>query len=532
MSSTVTTRPIATVQGGSWTTVGAASGHVALSDNTDASYVQLTPRCRLDSQVMRVSVATPSLPTGAQIESVGIRVRIQTVVYPAPQPQCLGWFRCHRPPNIITVIIDFILLLLFGWRCPRQPTTVWVTQQLQVLTSDPSGNPWTLASFNNFEVNLGRDDISANPLRISEVYVDTTYTQVSVVTATGPTGTITTTCRPSVTWSYASPDSNPQQGFRSAVYTAAQVSAPGFQPFVSTSLQESGWQFGENLQWTLNSDIVNGVYTAYVQVTQTWPGQGDFASNISSISWTQSISGAPVAVISSGVFDGTYNRVTLRIAPSSPTPATAAFAVQCSRDAGISWGPVRNALLLTATGGTQTVYDYEAPLNVASLYRVLAYGQTGSLLFAAAAYSNTVSVVPVVDTFWIKDIIDPTMNTPLPVKYLGDSVTQRRIQGTFEVISGDLTAQKIVVNGPQYGIEGTLNLIFHVRQPADYWGAFRKADRSGHVLLMQYPSGEQHYVLFGPGSSGSDMTWQYEYVPDYREVTVSYTEVAMPPITV
>src|SRR5260370_14113136 len=111
MSAVTTVRPNATVQAGSWTTVGAANPHTAVSDNTDTTYVQLTPRCRLDSQRLRLGLPTITIPTGAQISSVGVRIRIQTVVYPAPQPICLGWFRCHRAPNIVTVIIDFLPLL-------------------------------------------------------------------------------------------------------------------------------------------------------------------------------------------------------------------------------------------------------------------------------------------------------------------------------------------------------------------------------------------------------------------------------------
>jgi hypothetical protein len=531
MSAVTTVRPNATVQAGSWTTVGAANPHTAVSDNTDTTYVQLTPRCRLDTQRLRLGLPTITIPTGAQISSVGVRIRIQTVVYPAPQPICLGWFRCHRPPNIITVIIDFILLLLFGWRCPRQPTVVWVEQDLENLTSDPDGNPWTLASFNQFEVQLGRDDSATNPLRISEVYVDVTYTQQSTVTVTAPTGTITNTCRPTVTWTYASPDSNPQAWFNVAIYTAAQVAAGGFVPFVTPPIQTSGLTYGEDLQWNLTTDITNGGYSAYVQVGQTWPGSTDFPSGIASITWTQSISGAPNAVITNSLFDFVYNRVQLNITTGGPTPATVAYAVQASRDSGVTYGPVRNALLLTNTGGTMTVYDYEAPLNVPSMYRVLAYGQTGSLLFAAAGFSNVVTVTPHSSIPWLKDVLDPTVNTPFPIAYQGDARTVRKVQGTFEVISGELLADKIVVNGPQYGPEGTYTLNFNSNQAADYWAAFKQLNQSGHILLVQYSNGEQLYVLFGPGAAGSDMTYDWELTPDYRVVTVSYTSVAAPPIT-
>jgi hypothetical protein len=532
LSAVTTVRPNSTVQLGSWTVVGAANAHTALSDNTDTTYVQLTPRCRLDTQRLRLGLPTITIPTGAQISSVGVRIRIQTVVFPAPQPICLGWFRCHRPPNILTIIIDFILLLLFGWRCPRQPTVVWVEQDLEDLTSDPDGNPWTLASFNQFEVHLGRDDVSGNPLRISEVYVDVTYTQQAVITVTAPTGTITTTCRPTVTWTYTSPDSNPQAAYNVAIYTAAQVAAGGFVPFVTPPIQSSGLTFGEDLQWNLATDIVNGGYSAYVQVNQVWPGTQDFPSGIASITWTQSIAGAPNAVISNSLFDTVYNRVRLDITTGSPTPATVAYAVQASRDSGVTYGPVRNALLLTNTGGTMTVYDYEAPLNVPSKYRVLAYGQTGSLLFAAAAYSNVVTVTPQVDGCWLKDVFDPTVNTFLPVAYQGDARTQRRVQGTFEVISGDLTADKIVVNGPVYGPEGTLTLIFTGHDPSNYLSAFNQLNESGHILLLQYPNGDQLYVLFGPGAVGSDQAVEYELVPNYHKLTVSYTSVGTPAITV
>lgn len=530
--STTTVRPNATAQLGSWTVVGAATAHAATSDNLDSSYVQLTPRCRTDTQVLRLGLPTITIPTGAQISSVGVRVRIQTTVFPAPQPQCLGWFRCQKPQGIVQTVVNLILLLLFGFRCPQQPTSVFVDQNLEDLSVDPSGNPWTLASFNAFEVNLGRDDAAANPLRISEVYVDVNYSEVSVIAVTGPTGTISNTCRPTVTWTYTSPQSDPQQAYQVAIYTAAQVAAGGFVPFVTAPVQQSGLLLGENLQWTLSTDIVNGGWSAYVQVQSVWPGPGAFPSAIASGSWTQSIASAPDPVLSSATFDPVFNRNQLVFVPSSSSPVTDLFAVQTSRDFGLSWTPVRNGLLIAANGMTPvTLFDYEAPLNVTSQYRVLAYRNISGIPQPSAHYSNVLSVTPSVDrVVWLKDPFDSSLNTPFPVDYMGDTRTVRRVQAVIEPIAAGARADNIVISGPQFGPSGTLTCTFTSKHPL-YWPAFKNLDATQHVLLIQWPNGEEYYLKFGPGSAGSDMSYTWEVSPDVHKVTVSYTTVATPPIT-
>jgi hypothetical protein len=485
---------------------------------------------------MAVTFPAPSIPSGAQIYSVGVRRRIQAVV--GYRIQCCHWFRCQGPLAAITAIIYALVRFFFGSWCPVQPVVAWVEEDLPATTSDPNGNPWSLTSFATLAYEFGKIDSLGIPLRVSEVYLDIVYEQQSTVTVTAPTGTITNTCRPTVTWTYASLDSNPQAAYQVAVYTSAQVAASGFQPFVSTPQQSSGgWILGEDQQWTLASDIVNGTWYAYVQVMQAWGGAGNFPSGIASGSWTQSIAGAPVATLLDAIYDPVNHWVKLDFQPGGSTPTTYAYAVQCSRDSGQTWGPVRGGLLLTATGGVQTVYDLEAPIGVTSQYRVLAYGQTGSLLFPASGYSTVLSATPLsTGDFILLDPLNPLLTTVFPITYQGDAVTRRRVQGTFEPISGDTFVQKIVVNGPQYGLEGTFTVIFHRQQPADYYAAFLALDGSGHTLLLKYPTGEYHYLLFGPGAVGSDesYTWEQDFngtAVKYRKMTISYTEVAAPPIT-
>lgn len=537
MSSTITLRPTATAQIGVWAVVGAANAHTALSDNSDSSYVQAIPTCRLPVDVMAVAFSVPSIPTGSQIYSVGVRRRIQCVV--GFQLQCCHWFRCRGPLAAITAIVFAIVRFFFGSWCPIRPIVAWVEEDLPVYMANPNGGPWTLSDFNTLVYEFGKIDRFGIPLRVSEVYLDVVYEQQSAVTVTAPTGTVTNTCRPTVTWTYASADSNPQAAYQVAVYSSAQASAVGFQPFVTTpTCSTGGYILGEDQQWTLSADIVNGVWFAYVQVKANWGGTGDFPSGVASGSWTQGVSGAPIANFTAATYDSTLNRVRLDFQPGAGSPSTDFYSVQVSQDGQI-WNPVRGALLLAATGGPQTVYDYEAPIEIVSQYRILAYRFISGLPFPASDYSTIRSVAVTGDgngNFWLKDPLNPLLNTPFPIEYVGDTVTRRRVQATYEPVSGEGFVQKIVVNGPQYGIEGSFNLIFHYNQPGDWFAAFETLDATKHTLLLQYPTGKQIYLLFGPGASGSDETYTWDSASinskvKYRKVTVSYTEVDKPPIT-
>lgn len=537
MSTQIVENANSTQQLGSWTVVGAATAHAALADGLDTTYIQLLTRCRLDSQVIVLGFPTPTLPAGAQIVSVGVTARVQSVVYPAPQPQCVHRFRCNRSLNLLQSIAALIEFLVFGHSCPQDPVTAtWHDVTLQTFPVNPQGTPWQLSDFATFFYDTGRDDSSGNALRYSAVSLVITYSQQSVINVTAPTGTVTTTCRPTVTWTYTNPDADPQQKFNVAIYTAAQVAAFGFVPFVSAPIQTSGWTNGTDLQWTLSADIVNGSYSAYVQVESVWPGTGDFSSGIDSITWTQSITAAPTAVLNSAVYEPLFNRVKLTFQPASSSPVTTFYRVDSSSDFGLTWDVVRTGLLTPANGMTPvSIYDYEAELNQTSRYRVLAYGTPGSLIQPAAAFSNTIDVIPVCSQVWLKDPLNPTLNTPIRIASVGDAVTRQKAQGVYPVLSDGTSAFKVVVNGPQYGVEGTLQLQFFPAA-ADYWDQFQALDASGHTLLLQFPTGEQHYIIFGPGAVGVDQVSTYDVslisnTRRYTFTTVSYTEVAKPAVT-
>jgi hypothetical protein len=171
--------------------------------------------------------------------------------------------------------------------------------------------------------------------------------------------------------------------------------------------------------------------------------------------------------------------------------------------------------LLPVTG-----WDYVAPINVTSQYRVIAYGQ--SPLVAATSPSNVLSVTPTGNQFWLKHPTNPLLNTVLPVSApktsdAGIKVVKRRMQGTFQPLGGaGSTTLPFIVDGPNYGDEYSLELIFidgDSNYPMTLWSAVDQLDRTGVTLLLQKPDGGQLWVSTGPGASGQDTEEDYNARP-------------------
>lgn len=551
----VVLRPNSSSQLGSWSVVGAGTAFAALNDNSDATYVQNNARCRLDTAVLRLGFPTPTIPAGAQVYSVGLSRRINTVVAGSPQPSCLHWFRSVFGVIAIAGEVADPQKYFFQSPCPTSPVTpAFSLEQVGTFTTAPGGAPWNVATnLTGLTYDMGRGDDIGGQLQVSEVYLTVTYQQLSTVTVTGPTGTVPTT-RPVITWTYASPDSQPQQAYQVMIYTAAQVAALGFVPFTSTPIQSSGVVLGEAQQWTLTSDLVDGGYSAYVQATSTWGGPGTFTTAIASTSWTRTVAAGgggqlpaaqpPNATLSSAVFDSVNNRVALTMVPSSSSPVTVAFTVWVSRDLGVTWNPIPSLTLIPSNGMTPvTVYDYVAPINVTSQYRVMSY--SSSPLIGATGYSSTLSATTSGTNWWLKCPANPLLNTILPVAApsgsggsdSGMKITLRRMQGTFEPLSGSgTTVLPIVVSGPMYGEQGVLDIIFIATagQPPQYYSQYLALDQSGDVLLLQKPNGEQLFVVLGPGAVGQDTEGHYDAQPgipsniQWRRIKCSYTQVSPP----
>lgn len=544
----VTLGPSSAIVGPAWTFYGAGSAQAALSDGLDTSWVQTTGRSLLDTEVLRLGFTIPSLPAGARIYSVGIQRRTMTQIAGSNQPVCEHWFRSVVPAVVgstssaaTTYKYQFLSL---GPISPPvtstgQLTNQWVDETIATFTTAPDGTAWDSATnLVNFTYDMGRGDSYGNLLQIADVRLTITFQQQSTVTITGPVSPTADTRAPA-TWSYTSSDSQPQQASQSALYTQAQTLLPNFQPFVTPPLQgTNGYILGDDLQWVPTVDLADDTYTVYVQAKSKWGGLGDFPTPVASYTFTRTAStgGAgtypPPATLSSAVFSETSNRVALTMVPSSSSPVTTAFTVYASRDGGTTFNPIPSLTYIPANGMFPvTVYDYVAPINVTSQYKVLAYGPSTTTPVAAASFSSTVSVATSGSLWWLKDPQNPLANTSLFILAEGNKIMRRRVQGTFEVLSGNGSVKAVVVNGPVYGESGTLMLGFRWDEP-DYFTAWNALDKSGHVLLLQKSTGEQLFVTLGPGAQGDETSWEYQSIDpstiQWRKAKTSYTEVDTP----
>lgn len=520
----VTTRPNATIQLGSgWSVVGAGGvAHTATADEVDTTYVQSTVRCRLDSQVLKLALGDIAIPAGSKIFSVRMRIRTERVTGFVIQPLCIFIFVALVIRAAFTVNITVLIKLSLSFLVPRTVTTGWTTNDQPALLQHPDGGEWTQDSFNAHQFHIAREALGG-PLRISAVYADVTYNERPVGTATGPTGTVTDTTRPLVSWTYADLDGDRQQSYSVRVFTAAQYGAVGFDPATSVAYTESGWLPGEDLSWTVARDLINQAYRAYVTVEQVWEGIGTHRSVPTFVGWTQNVPGPGTPVLN-GTFEDGLNRVRLNLA-AGPAPATETYDVEYSDNLGLTWAFVRDGRQIGHDGaGNAVLYDHQARLNRVRRYRIQAFRTLGTVKVASNT-SNTVDVTPRSFRFWLKDPLAPSLNMVLPLE--NDEYLLPRSEGVFHPLVADgRDARAIVVSGPAWGREGEWQLGFPPSVGQAGWDAFLMIRAAGRVLLWQLPTGEQYWVKL---TGELPTAWDVRHGEvRWRRATIGYVEVDPP----
>lgn len=539
----MTLRPNETLSEGKWTKVGPAGTtlHGAISDDNDATYIQCTSIAQLPNEIFQVGLSDVSLPPGSKIFSVGVRARVQQVAAPPggnpkPPPRCIIWFIQQVIYDILTRQYDKLFRLIFSFHCPRPkpppkptdppPPVDWETVELAKYLQQPAGGEWTEASFNNFVFGMGRDD-AQDPARISSIYVDVDYNTPPVVTVTGPTGSVTDTTTPTVTWTYADQESDRQQSWVVRVFEQSVYSQPDFDPESALPYCESGWTVGEDAAWTLTRDVPNGTWRAYAQVEQVWPGIGTHRSQWAYVQWTQAVPGPPNPHLNA-VFEKDLNRIRVELTEGGPSPETISYNLYASEDAGLTWDLVRDGYQIKVGGNrAATLWDYEGHLRRNRRYRAQAFRQMGAIR-VASGFSNTVDVYPISQFFWLKDVLTPTRN--MTIVLADDKHKTTRDQGFFRPIVADGEEARVIpVTGPVYGREGTFHLHFLEKDHPERWDAFNLLWRAGGTLLYQLPNGEQYYIRLGKDLQVSDWIMRDDQVR-YRRVEIDYVEVQKPPI--
>ena len=247
--SIATLRPDGTI-GNSATLTGGATAHAVLSDDSDASYAQY-PNVNYVSQL---NLDTFSLPAGAVAK--GVRFRARQNHYTTP----LVWrFQLYDPTRLNTAGTGYLVYLSGPLQSLSSVATV---------PTVTAHYPFTQAEIDGLAVAIDRDGGPGGG-NVYEVFVDLIYVEQPVVTVTTPTGTVTNTNRPAVTWTNTlDSDGGAQTHYEVKIFSAAQYGASGFDAATSVTTDGSGVVASSAGTRQVAVALPDGTYRAYVRVAQ------------------------------------------------------------------------------------------------------------------------------------------------------------------------------------------------------------------------------------------------------------------------
>ena len=362
---------------------------------------------------------------------------------------------------------------------------------------------------------------SSTTLRLYELFLDVYYVAVPTVDATGPTGTLTETNRPTITWNTTFDEDGQGVGpsdFQVRVFTDAVYGGGGFDAATSTAVWETdraASPTGISGSVRVLSSLANDTYRAYVRAKDSISGWGswDYAEFTVSVTPPD----APAISLSS---DATHGRVEIAVTPDNSPVATDGIVVERSRDGGTTW----ESVLEDAGGSTRTLYDYFVPSGLAVSYRACAWNDTDE----DRLYSSytTDSITPDLG-WWIKSFSDASLNFSLddrPNVYLRglDSISRAARQS----ISQPLGRDDAVVISDTYGPEtGDVTFLIHEQDNLDDLNALLDTLAPLYLTGPEDGVGRDRWVVFGDASLSrlidrkADSPW---------EATLPWTEVASP----
>ena len=127
---------------------------------------------------------------------------------------------------------------------------------------------------------------------VYDVWIDVDWLAAPAApTVSAPTGTITTTNRPTAQWTHNAPSA--QAAYQLKVFTAAQYSAGGFDPATSSATYDTGIVAGAAASLDLPALPTSTTYRAYVRTAQltngalqwsTTYGFSEFTINVTAVS--------------------------------------------------------------------------------------------------------------------------------------------------------------------------------------------------------------------------------------------------------
>jgi hypothetical protein len=252
-----TVRPSASAKIWNVSTTGAVAVHTVTSDNNDATVV---------TGVVNRAYAwldIPSVTVSSTVRVVSATIRVRASSDGADPTRSEQVYFHLRDPSSGLGTANTVLGL--------KSATVAAYTSAKILVPAIVGgdNSWTQAAVDRQQVSLNWIESNGGGFgRFAEVFVDwetNTQPTVSAVTASG----YDISTRPTVAFTYADTEGDPQVAYEAKAFTAAQYGAAGFDAATSTSTWDSGEVFSAAGDFTVGADLANGVtHKIYVKAGQ------------------------------------------------------------------------------------------------------------------------------------------------------------------------------------------------------------------------------------------------------------------------
>ena len=269
-----TLRPNANWNGDTLFTGTGGSDFAVLADDTDATYLLRTSTTVPASY--ETEFATTTLSANETITSINLRARISSLA-----SDSLAQF------NIGVITDRNGRTVTYGVPITKQGIVTATTFDLGFkLTSAPNGVAWTQTLLDNLVIKFtdgasGSATLPPSPTNrttLYALYVDVVTASKPTLTVNAPSGTITNTSFPAVTWTYSNADGNEQSAYEIKIFDSATYGGGTFSPDTSTPTLGTGIITSNNDGQTLEGDLANSTtYRAYVRVATLINGSNYFS---------------------------------------------------------------------------------------------------------------------------------------------------------------------------------------------------------------------------------------------------------------
>ena len=279
---------------------GSASVHAALADNSDSTYI--TRSSTTVPASYEAEFGTQTLAATEKVSYVNLRAR--TSIGTTGSIELSLGVITDRNGRTVSYSVPF----------SKANTLALSTLDTALkLTTAPNGEAWTQTLIDNLVVKFADNAItSGDRANLYELYVDVITTTQPTVSVSAPTGTVTDTTFPSVVWTYADTDGDPQNAYEIKVFDSTTYGGASFDEDTSTPTVTTGIVTSSNNGQTLEADLADGTtYRAYVRVAQLVNGSNYF-SDWAYSQFTIDVD-APATPLITAFYDSSEGAVTLTV---------------------------------------------------------------------------------------------------------------------------------------------------------------------------------------------------------------------------